>query len=599
MRFKHRFLLLATGVLLFCTQTILAQVSLLPQNRLTIENTTLLRDSKNKNHWYYVPQKPLLVEREPSNAENPRPVFKLFCYQSEENNELYEGAMLQFSVSLQLTEEKRRLILKELKKQSNDEIVLKPLPFRLGKATLYDQNGGKLIHTPQAPGLAPPYILGELPFQMQLNKFDANLYSALVDKKNSGVGVLLQLEFEGLLPPAGFKVTMNWDQTYEYLKKSDDMRFKLGCFLVGAEVGINKTKIREELIQNKCIEVETMTGEKVSNEDLDQYLDPVLARISKEMFQKIQPPEEIKETEADNPDLIEKCFFPLKMSFKTELKDIKITKKGSETITFNKSVITDRITACGTFIGINKYNEATKNTLVNSMPLNNWAKAFLVLPSLSERPEVNINSVTMTANVIDSSGNQVSNLSDTATWSSGDWHDKNGNITSNLSFPLNYLFDKHNDDLGKIRQEYSFKVDVKVLQSIQRPPHEINTSYVTPLFNGDLPLAQPVDLVDNIVFDLSCLTFDKDNLRKVSITLYNENEDKEMIYIYNQRTATTDTIVFITAKDEEHSPESAFKARVLFDTRKERDIAWENNEKPLKEIDKSLYFMLFDNDWQK
>lgn len=597
MHFKNRFLLLTIAVLLFCSQTILAQVSLLPQDRLTIENTTLLRDSKNKNHWYYVPQKPLLVEREPSNKANPRPVFKLFCYQSEENNELYEGAMLQFSVSLQLSEEKRELILKELKRQFNDHIVLKPLPFKLGKATLYDDNGEKLIHTPQAPGLAPPYILGELPFQMQLNKFDANLYSALIDQKNSGVGVLLQLEFEGLLPPAGFKVKMNWDQTYEYLKKSDDMRFKLGCFLVGAEVGVNKTKIRENLVQNKCIEVESMTGEKVSNEDLDKYLDPILARISKEMFQKIQPPEEIKESEAHNPNLIEKCFFPLKMSFKTELKDIKITKKGSETITFDTSIITDRTTACGTFIGINKYNEKTKSTLVNSMPLNSWAKAFLVLPSLSERPELNINSVSMTANVFDKKGNQISNLSDTATWSSGEWRDKNGSITANLSFPLNSLFEKQNNDIDKIRNEYSFNVDVNILQSLQRDLHRIETSYQTPLFNGDLPLAQPVDLVDNIVFDLSCLTFDKDNLRKVSIVVYNEG--KELNYIYDQRKATTDTIVFITAKEENQSPESAFKAKILFDTYSKRNIPWENNEKPLKEIDTSLYFMLFDFDWQE
>ena len=597
MHFKQKVLLLVVSIIFLFSQQTVAQVSLLPQDRLTIENTTLLRDSKNSNRWYYVPQKPLLVEREPSNTENPRPVFKLFCYQSEENNELYEGAMLQFSVSLKISSEKQKKIQDELERRFDAETTLKPLPFKLGKATLYDQNGKKLVQTPQAPGLAPPYILGELPFQMQLNKFDANLYSALINEKNSGVGVLLQLEFEGLLPPAGFKVKMNWDQTYEYLKKSDDMRFKLGCFLVGAEVGINKTKIRENLVQQKCIEVESITGEKVSNEDLDRYLDPILARISNEMFQKITPPEEIKESEAHNPDLIEKCFFPLKMSFKTELKDIKITKKGSETITFNTSIITDRNTACGTFIGINKYNEDTKSKLVNSMPLNNWAKAFLVLPSLSERPELNINSVTMTANVFDKTGNQISNLSDTATWSSGDWRDKNGEVTSNLSFPLNSLFEKQNNDIAKIREAYSFKVNVNILQDLQRDLHTVKTSYDTPLFNGDLPLAQPVDLVDNIVFDLSCLTFDRDNLRKVSIAVY--NEDKELNYIYDQRKATADTIVFITTKEEDQSPESAFKAKILFDTHNERNIPWENNEKPLKEIDESLYFMLFDFDWQQ
>lgn len=580
-----------------------AQVSLLPEHMEVIDEVTVMRDFKNENRWYYVPQKPVLLEKAPEDAKDPKPAFQLLTYQSEQDEKLYEGGMLQFSISMKIPEKSRLNILKRLKTKVGYKkaplISLAPLPFKLADATIYDAEGKYLTRKPQAPGLAPAYVTGALPFQIQLDKFGAQLYSALVDKQNAGVGVLTTLTYDGIIPPAGFKVTVDWDQTYKHLSKNNKLRIAFSSILSGFEVGVSKEKISKELISNECIKVESLTNEKITQSEIDKYLEPILSRISAEMIDKIKAPMEIDPSKQKDENSLEKCFFPFRVESSLVLKNIKNVRKGSEVITLNQITTVTRKTACGSFIGINEYPESIKPSLIRTMPLNSWASAFLMLPAINNAPDMHLNSVTMTANVVDSNGKPVPTLNDTARWSPqhpDSWKNKDGENVGSLKFPLLALFDKHNNKIEEIRKEYQFKVEVNIAQKLKNLS-SINITYNTPLFNGDLPLAAPVDLVENFVVDASALTFGQQNLKKVKIIL-TEGKNK-MEYSFSSKKAEDRSVIFIIKSSQHSQTPEKILPKITFDSKDQRNIPWEHNNKDLRESDSFLYLMLFDSDWQK
>ncbi|MFZ5950451.1 MAG: hypothetical protein ACOYXC_07085 [Candidatus Rifleibacteriota bacterium] len=582
---------------------LLAQVSLLPEHTMTIEGVTVIRDSHNPAKWYYIPEKPTLQERDSKNKNDPKPVFQLVTYQSPENEE-YDGGVLQFCVTLNLPENVRQKVEKALKEHPETkglkDVSLYPLPFNKAEAVMYDASGNKKTEGTHAPSIGPAYITGALPFQLKLDRFGSDLYSALIDKKGSGVGILMNLAFEGVLPPGGFKATINWDQTYRTLKESSDLRISVGNYFVGADVGISKEKIREELISEGCMKVESLTGESISAEQMNRYMDPILEKMQQALIEKIHPPEKIDLSEKSKPNELSKCFFGVRVAESVEIKSESQARKGSETFEFNQALVVERKTACGSFIGINAYSDQVKKRLIQTMPMNSWAKAFLMLPGIENSPELKIQSVNMTANVVDSNGNPVTPaLSDTASWAAGDsttWKNKDGDEVFSLQFPLMSLFDKHNNKIEEIKKEYSFQVVVNIEQKLTKL-NTVKVSFSVPMFDGDLPLPPTVDLVDNIVFDASALTFSENGLKKIKMVVKRDKETLE--FSLPEKNSDTTSVVFIVpAAAKETEKIEKLMPTITFTSKTKRDIKWNGNEKDLRETDPSLYFMFFDSDWE-
>lgn len=596
------------GLFLLNVYGLCAQVSLLPEHTITIDGVTLIRDGHNAGRWYYVPERPVLFERNPSDKNDPRPVFQLMTYQAGRESDAYEGGVLQFCVSMNISEKLRESLEAALKKRDDMKgvaVSLSPLPFHKAEAVLFDAEGKLNAEGTQAPGLAPAYITGALPFQLKLDRFDSDLYAALVNTQGSGVGVLMKLAFEGVLPPAGFKVTINWDQTYNYLYENKETRIALGTYNFGVDIGISKTKIREDLISNGCMQVETLTSEAVTQETIDRYLDPVIEKMQQTLIEKIHPPEKIEPENQNKPDSMNKCFFLARSSVNVVMKSLEKVKKGSETFIFDQSVVVERNTSCGAFIGINAYSDAVKKRLVSTMPLDSWASAFLLLPGVDNNPELHINSVSMSAEVVDKKGKAISGLSDTASWSSQKplaWLNKDGDETGNLKFPLMSLFKKYNDDIAVIRKECMFKVDVAVEQSFGSPGkiNLVKKSYVVPMFDGDLPLPATVDLVDPLVFDTSALTFDSSTgVKKLKIQVKKEGSTDKLEYVFPTKSGDTSVVFLVEAAagGEDEKPVQLLPT-LTFETAKGK-VAWANNGKDLRSLEPSLYFLLFDTDWQK
>jgi hypothetical protein len=583
-----------------------AQVSLLPQHTITIDGITVIRDSHNAGKWYYIAEKPTLQEKNPSNKENPAPAFQMITYQSGSNEESYDGGVIQFSVSLYLPENIRKKIEKELKNHPESEgkkiVTLAPLPFDRAEAILFDESGRKMTEAAQAPGLSPAYITGALPFQMKLNRFENDLYSALIDKKNSGIGVLMNLGFEGLLPPAGFKATIDWDQTFTHISKSSDLKVSLGNYFLGFDVAVNKTKIREELTESKCLEVESLTNEVVTAEIIDKYMEPVLEKMRRTLVAKVCPPEKIDVSMQSSQNVLSKCFFAARVAASVELRDIRQEKKGRETFVFDQSVVSRRTTACGSFIGINKYSDTVKKELTKVVQTGSWASAFLLLPAVDNSPALRLESVSMTASIVDSQGKPVSGLTDTALWSSENPHtgkNRDGNDIGSLKFPLLSLFDRHNNKTEEIRKEYSIQVETLINQSLGFGQlNSITATSRIPVFDGDLPLPEAIDLVDSLIIDMSALTFGADGIRKVKLQIKEGNSGKKIDYSFPQKNSEEKSVVFLFAADDKNRQAQALIATITFDTAKKRNIPWLNNGKNLRELVPSMNLMLFDEDWQ-
>lgn len=605
--YRFKLLTLIALFLLLSTCGAFAQVSLLPAHTIVVEGVTLIRDSHDSARWYFIPERPVLLERNPSDKDDPRPVFQLMTYQKSKDSNLYEGGVLQFCVSLSISDKLREKILNTLKAREDMKglkVSLVPLPFNKAEAMLFDGKGMLNAQGTQSPGLAPAYVTGALPFQLKLDKFDSDLYETLVNTSGGGVGVLMKLGFEGVLPPAGFKVTINWDQTYDFLYENKETRVAIGTCNFGVDIGISKTKIRENLLSNGCMKVESLSNEAVKQEDIDRYLDPVIERIQQTLIAKIHPPERIDTESKNEPDSFSKSFFPAKSSVSVEMKTKNEVKTGSETFVYDRSVVVERNTSCGAFIGINSYSDAVKKRLVSTMPLDSWASAFLLLPGVDNSPELHISSVNMSAEVVDKNGDAISGLSDTAAWSAEkprSWLNRDGEETASLRFPLMSLFKKHNNDIAVIRKRYNFKVDVSVIQSFGSGKlYEVKTSRLMPMFDGDLPLPATVNFVDPVVFDVSALTFNRSSgVKKVKVEIRKEGSSDKLEYSFPSKSGDESSVVFLVeaAMTGNEEPAAQILSTVTFETAKGK-VLWQNNDKDLRGLEPSLYFMLFDSDWE-
>ncbi len=579
-----------------------SQVSLLPEHCLTIDDITVLRDVKVPSRWYYVPRSPELLEKDPGNPVDPRPAFQLMTYQKEVKGKIEEGGTLQFAVSLRISKEDSEKIKRKLKTKrlisSKDFVDLVPLPFRMANAVLYDASGKSAFKAPNMPGLTPPYITGALPFQLKLDQVGSDLYNALIQEKNNGVGVLLQLVFSGVLPARQFKVTVDYEQTFKYLKENRKLQATLGNFLLGADFTLEREKIRDELLNNHCIQIDSINNASIKDNFIDDYLDSILARISSELFEKVEPPASIDTSSQGQENLLANVFFAGNIQVETKMIAYERVAKKKETIDFSNNVTVERKTACGTFIGINKYSEELKGRLVSTMPLNNWASAFLLLPEVSASPEMNLLGVSMTATVVDKQGQKAYDLNDSATWdcdSPASWKNRYGESYYSLKFPLMSLFKKHDNDIEAIKNEYSFKINVIISQKLDLL-NNIDINYSTPLFNGDLPLSHPVNLVESVVFDLSLIDFSNEGFKKATIKVF-QNGKTYRKTIYAQKSAEKTIAVIVPAVEEENQLKSELSASVILEKKSSREkLIWKYNDKDLRQIDPSLYFIIFETD---
>lgn len=571
------------------------------------ETYTVIRDGRIGEQFYYVPIKPTIAT-EKINGKT-MPIFQLLSYQTKDG----DGGILQMSMVSGVapgTIDKIKSKLFSLKVPAGKVPRLSPLAIKSAELTLYDLGGQMLDQAAPKPGIAPIFGTQHYPFMLKLKSLGADIIKALCTKQG-GLPVLITYTFQGMTPKAGFEVEVDWDACYEHFSTNTEVALEVAKNSISGSLGLDIATLREKFVSEGLIKITSLTNEAVDAKLLDDLMTPVLNLITKELFEQIHPPTSIAPAEAEKlkqdeakPELAAAAqgvseaamkatgrFFKVGVKIDFALKDVKIVKKGKFTYKFDRQAIVDRTTSFGGLLGIGNFPKDVQEKCITTMPAGNWEMAFYILPSVGKPESLGIDTLDISVTPEEKIGadkwQQVSGYKTESAGFNKDkkatWTDKNRKEILNFRFPLKALYDKE----GFNRENYRFKIQTIVKPSSGK---SLEITNYAPLFDGDLPIAPPTDLVDVLTIDGSCLTFGEEEgmvfkapgqlkagTRAWSILLSADTPVQHFMVPVDEKSITVTSLNF------------AHKKGLMG--------KWVNCGKNLRDIDPGLYFMLFDGDW--
>jgi len=509
-----KLLLITLCLLLLSVSGAFAQASLADGDQFDVlvkveghqENVTVIRDAVKPEQWYYVPNKPRLVEKK--EGKNNVPVFALVKYQAKDptNPEnLLEGGVLQAAVSLALPDDVLPQLRKEIAKFAEIEekkVLLSPLNMSNAQIAVYGPGGEIMGEAPIAPDIGPSFANQAIPLQINLTRLGADFSDALV-KTGGGIFISYVFDYNGLTPKCGFKITVDWDQTYKHFSTNTKAKASYGGWFWGGSAQTDISTVRDELMTSKCINVESIAGEAFKPEDIDKYLMPVLEAVNKEIF-NIEAPAKVEPAKAADPAVPSRRWgFSGGVSF--SLKSVSDVKKGKTTYSMNRQFIVPRKTIAGGFVGIGGYPKEVQDKLIVQMPHGFWSSAWYSLPDVGSAESVGVTEVSITVKVLDEAGKAAAKVpQQNAKWtaSTGAWKDAKGNERNSLVFALAELFSK-TKDTSKLSYEQKIDVTQKTGNKTSK------TTFISklPIFDGEAAVSTPMSNIECVELNGSLLAW--------------------------------------------------------------------------------------------
>ncbi|HYG61649.1 MAG TPA: hypothetical protein VEL74_03640, partial [Thermoanaerobaculia bacterium] len=238
---------------------------------LELEGLTLFRDYNDPKRFYYMPRAPHLT------VENGAPMFQLLIYRRDitDNPDFREGdrtggGFLTMTVDLSVPLGVIESVRGELGSRAGGDVELVPVPFEdgsvrvsalgfsAGRARALEEAGGAGSAEPvpgQAEagprfverilGSARPSLYGDnrTVFTIEMSAEGAQLMRAsLQDPGATQVAVIYDLEYRGLLPAYEGKITIDFKQSYSYLRS----RFALNTLVFKADIDAEMERLRKE-----------------------------------------------------------------------------------------------------------------------------------------------------------------------------------------------------------------------------------------------------------------------------------------------------------------------------------------------------------------
>jgi len=473
------------------------------------ENVTCIRDAIKPEQWYYVPNKPRLVTVKNAASKTELPSFSLVKYQAKDPSDpekLVEGGVLQAAVNLALPETGLRQLKTGLAKITGlaaDKILLAPLNMSNAKLAVYTPGGELMGDAPIAPDIGPSFANQAIPIQINLTRLGADFSDALV-KTGGGIFMTFIFDYNGLTPKCGFKVTVDWDQTFKHFSTQTKAKVNYSGWFWGGSAQTDIATVRESLITNKCIKVESIAGESFKAEEIDAYLMPILEAINKEIF-NIEAPEKVDPAKAADPSVPSRRW-GVSGGLSFSLKSVEKVKKGHTTYSMDRQFIVARQTIAGGLIGIGNYPKDVQKQLILVMPAGNWASAWYSLPDVGSAEQIGITEVSITVSVVDDKAKAIAGIpQQNAKWTNktGAWVDAKKNERSSLMFPL---ADVYQNFKGKENQLF-YKQKMEVTQLAGNQTKKITFENTLPMFDGEAAISTPMSGIECIEVNGSLLTW--------------------------------------------------------------------------------------------
>lgn len=468
------------------------------------ERCSVIRDANDRSLFYYVPNRPRLAERD------GEPIFHLLKYSRKKaagSSKLVQGAILQFAVTLALPLEIQEALKTEIARRFRLEagkVVLTCLPMKSASMAFYTPKGEFLGESVQSPGIAPTFASQEIPVLVQLTELGADVYNELLQGR-TGIPALSDFTFEGLTPSCGIKVTINWLQCQAHLSAAAEIKGSGAYKMIGASLTGGMETAFEAMVQKKAVTVETLAGEALPPDQMQKYMGMVMDMIMAELAE-VNPPPKVDPTKLGDTPVSAPEGMGLTVGGGFKIKSATTVRKGTTTFDLTSRLLAERRTSCGGFIGIGGYPEKIRETLITVLPEGDWPNAHFSLPVVGNAAAVGVSSVDLTIGIVDPDGKTPAKgapQSESVKWTaaSPQWR-RDDAVVSSIVFPLMGLKKVQGSNLYKLK----FRVTARITYTLDNRTILVEVAQLEPLFNGDLPVADPLALVD-IVTIANSFTF--------------------------------------------------------------------------------------------
>lgn len=616
------------------------------------ETFTIIRDGRIEEQFYFVPARPH-VAVETKNGKR-MPVFQLLSFQRKQpDNTLKQGGILQLSVQMGISEKTQKSLLSKIKSTfplaSGKTHRLSPIPMKEAQITMYDMGGDMLDSAPIKGGVAPIFGNQQYPFQLNLTDLGADTMEALC-RGQGGLPVIVTYTFQGMTEPGGFKVEVNWDSCFKHFSTDTKLRANVAYKMLGANLGADFSTIREKMIANGMMKVTSLSNEAMSDAMIDKAMNPILSLITSELFENIKAPEKIDPASAKEiappagvtepaagsvagvasptaaagvasaaagvadavggvtnaaatavpyvgtlmkvldvaADIIKNTNVKVGASF--ALKDVKIVKKGKFTYTYDRQAVVERKTSFGGPIGIGSFKKDIQDACITVLPDGNWESAFFMLPPVGDPYQLGYKTINLSVTPMNGNSPISGQKITTAIFNkndSGIWTDKANQEVSMFLFPLKAVY--ASSQYKKDPSQFKFKIKTEV---IPKKGSKITTISESPMFDGDVAMAPPSDLLEPVFLSGDCLSFGEGDEGEIYLAKGILKADR--LSFNFKLSADESSTGFLIPKDTK----SLKISNLQFITKKGKKFNWASNNKDLKALFPDLDIMFFDYDWE-
>ena len=496
----------------------------------TEENVTCVQDATDEKQWYYVSNKPRLAQ-----SKNGDPMMMLVAWQKGgdfKNN----GGILQCGINLSLPAGAVPVLKKELAKTINvpeKNIKLAPLDMKNAKIMVYAPGGKLLADDVTAPDIGPSFANECVPIQMNLNDLGVPTAEALI-KGNGGIQVIYVFDYDALSPEYSVKVTGDYDKAYEHFSHDSKTCVSARKWFIGGSADVSVSTVREELTQKGVLKIESIGGDKLTDEQIDKLTQPVIEKLMNGIYE-IKTPTEVTPAKAGDPKAVTGAI--VNISSNLAFKSVKTRNTGHFVYDFRKRYIETRKTTVGGLINLADFTEAQKQAAVQIVDPTTWKKAFYSLPTISKALN-GIDEMTVTINFLYKGKQAEGTEQHLAKWTKKDgWVDAQKEECIGMEFPLKYFYDKYGKSSKDFTKDITYKqtFEVNYMEGNNTKVKKFET--VVPAYTGDIPISTPMVGVTYIEFeaDEDNLTWDKatydggeydglkSNLTKIGIKMESKN----------------------------------------------------------------------------
>ncbi|MBQ3644883.1 MAG: hypothetical protein II961_09830 [Candidatus Riflebacteria bacterium] len=473
----------------------------------TQENVTCVQDATDEKQWYYVSNKPRLAE-----SKNGDPMMMLVSYQKNSKAGIKnDGGILQCGMNLALPADAIPAMKKELAKTvgiPENKIKLGPLDMKNAKIMVYGPGGQLLGDNLTYPEIGPSFANEAIPIQMNLNNLGVPVTEALI-KGTGGLQVYYVFDYDALSPEYSVKVTANYDKAFEHF--SHDSKSSVPAkkwWFAGASADVSVSTVRENLTQSGAIKIESIGGEKLTDEQIDKLTQPVIEKLMKGIYE-IETPEKIEPAKSGDPKEVKGAW--INVSTNMAFKSVKTRKTGEFVYDFRKRYIETRKTTVGGILSLAGYTQAQRDAAVQTVDPTYWKNAFYSLPTISKSLN-GIDEMTVTVNFLYKGKQAEGTEQQLAKWTKKEgWVDAKKEECIGLEFPLKYFYDKYSKNSKTFADDITYQQNFEVTYMEGNNTKVKKFSTTVPAFTGDIPISTPMVGVTYIEFeaDEDSLTWDK------------------------------------------------------------------------------------------